>query len=1043
MDNWLNPIPQQRRLQFLFCIIILGFIAITSIHFTLHKLATNRENTSGQTRIQINLLHHLSEEIRGVQTLYFIWPAIKDPLHKNQAHTEIQHHIDQIFKTIHILEYGGSIPPTLIPPDLAHKANANQFTSLGINKQLSQNTIPQLKTDLQTLFADIEFLHNIFQTTTTISAQHILKIQQKDSALFSSLYETTQELISTAKKHLGHQQIIITKRQQSYNSLEIFLILTTLCTLFFLTWRVSKQLMLATHILHDKKIYIENETRQHTALNAILAISMENSPLKTQLDQSLLILLNFMNETEQQISGALFLPDPKQKSLILTVQHGLPDNFPCLSSFADFSTCQCGTSFHTGDMLHHTKDHESQYKCSGYNVIYSIPIGPHNRPIGVLMLAFPSKNTDQEKIAFLKFVTPILAGIISKGQYEQQLGKSELATLDIFHESAQAILLLRDNEIIDWNSGAAKLFKAGSLVDFPATHDLQNLLETRQDHDKEKPFQHHTQIALTEGVSHTELRLSKQDNSTFLASLTFTTIPLHGEHIIYLVIQDISAREAEKQALIHAKNEAEKASAAKSTFLTTISHEILTPLNAILGITTLTMNLELSAETRENLEIIHTSSQSLKVLVTDILDISKIEADQFTAIAIPFSIRDSIKKLQQTYEPMAQQQNILFTTTIDPNTPDNISGDPSRLIQVLSKLIANSFKYTNQGTIELSARCQKKSTTSCCILFTIQDSGIGMDQIELKNIFSGFNPEHNSEATHHSGMALGLTISKKIVEKMGGTIRATSAPNKGSSFFVEITFPLGQPLTQDIMAQQPLKPHLTGKKILVVEDSPINLKVTSQTLFGMGVTVFEAVNGKEGVAAMTPSLDAVLMDVEMPVMDGITATKIIRENPRYNHIPIIAITAHGINADKNLCFKAGMNDYMTKPLEPEVLLQVLSRNIQPSPSKSVGPIDYDAGIKKVGGDHAFFDEILQDFSKLYHSEGTLLTDLFRQQNFSEIKERAHKLKGIAGTISAQEFAHQTKLLEKLAQAQSPDPIEIEIAILQVKLCIEDIVKEIG
>ncbi len=973
--------------------------------------------------------------------MFFIWPTIVNSRKQNKIHTDLLSHIDQIFQSIRILEYGGSIATELLPPDLAHKNNHKKFNLVGHNKQFDPAAIQQLKTDLQTLFGDIEYINHLLKTKETLDKSKLIHIQQVDSAIFSSLYQTTQSLITDTKQHLAIQQIAINKKQKSYKTLEIILIITTLCTVFFLTWWATRQLISSSTILQDATTHSKNEKRRHQALNAILTISMRKLPLNIQLRQSLDILIELTSNKSGNATGAIFLIDHKKQDITKAVSLGLVKELPCLTSFNDFSTCLCGESYLAGEDLLQNKHHSP--KCGADKKHYCTPIGPQSNPIGLLMLGFPDTNPSHEETVFLKFVTPILAGIILKSQYEQRLGKIELATLDIFQRSNQAILLIRNNEIIDWNSGATTLFKAENLHTFPATHDLKKLLPKKTSQKTKNPFHQHVQTALSEGVSQGELQLCKQDGSLFSAALTFTTIPLHGEHIIYMVIQDISAKEAEKQALIQAKNEAEKASRAKSTFLTTMSHEILTPLNAILGITALTMNLEHSPETRENLEIIKTSSQSLRALVMDILDISKIEADQFTPISIPFSIRTIAKNLQQNFQHEAQTKNIIFTVTTDQNTPDNLQGDPSRLNQILSKLVKNGFKYTPEGSIDITISCKQKSIASCCILFTIRDTGIGIGQANLETVFNDFTQVTDC-STRYSGAGLGLTISKKIVEKMGGTMWATSTPNQGSNFFVEITFPIQQPLDASIVSSPPgpLATNLTGKKILIIEDSPINLKVMRQTLRAMGAHTFEAVNGEEGVIAMNTELDAVLMDVEMPIMDGIAATEMIRKNPQYAHIPIIAITAHDISENKNRCFRAGMNDYMTKPIEPETLRQVLTKNFTRTEHKPPATIDYNRGVTKVGGDQIFFNEILHDFGELHGKEGELLSQLFSQKNFSEIGKRAHRLKGVAGTISAQDFATKATLLEKLTTHGDINPEEIDKTILQVKKCIEDILEEI-
>jgi CheY-like chemotaxis protein len=249
-------------------------------------------------------------------------------------------------------------------------------------------------------------------------------------------------------------------------------------------------------------------------------------------------------------------------------------------------------------------------------------------------------------------------------------------------------------------------------------------------------------------------------------------------------------------------------------------------------------------------------------------------------------------------------------------------------------------------------------------------------------------------------------------------------------------------MAQDIHFPKTSSTPLAGLNILVVEDSPINLKITNQTLQSLGANVIETRNGEESVIAMSNALDAVLMDIEMPIMDGLTAAAIIRKNPHYDHIPIIAITAHDIE-DKKPYLQAGINDHITKPLEPETLLKILSANIPAIyGNPAAGTIDFTEGIASVGGDQIFFSEILNDFCKLHSNEGEQLTRLLNQKKFSEIRKRAHRLKGVAETIRAHEFAGTAKQLEELTNNDQLDQHKIKTTIQQITQCIADVLETI-
>ena len=373
-------------------------------------------------------------------------------------------------------------------------------------------------------------------------------------------------------------------------------------------------------------------------------------------------------------------------------------------------------------------------------------------------------------------------------------------------------------------------------------------------------------------------------------------------------------KEFEKQ-LEESRQKAEESLETRKLFLANISHEIRTPISAISGMSGILADTEISETQKQYVNAIQSSSKSLMVIVNDILDMSKLESGKFSAEFIPFELRSILDPLYTTYLLKTDEKGIAFSVEYPNDMPQWLFGDPTRLGQILNNLISNAIKFTDTGKVTLKITFEKKGKHNE-FSFSVTDTGIGIDQEKLKTIFEFFSQEDNTITRRFGGTGLGLAISKSIAELLGGEITVESEKNVGSTFKFRLNMPEANVQLKNEAIDQS---DLTGKNVLIVEDNELNRFLAVTILKKWNANIHIAVNGDEAVKAVSNlKIDIVLMDIQMPVMDGVAAAKAIRNELKSN-IPIIALTANALESEKEKCWQAGMNDYITKPYNPEFL----------------------------------------------------------------------------------------------------------------------------
>jgi signal transduction histidine kinase/HPt (histidine-containing phosphotransfer) domain-containing protein/ActR/RegA family two-component response regulator len=583
----------------------------------------------------------------------------------------------------------------------------------------------------------------------------------------------------------------------------------------------------------------------------------------------------------------------------------------------------------------------------------------------------------------------------------RQLGTEKQKYQTLFETNSDAVVILDDKGFTDCNPATLSLFGVDSVASFlriPISqlgapvqtngmtaydHAMQNIARARQ-----------------QGHAVMDWEGRRQDGSAFSAEIAMHAMELEGRPVIQAIMRDVSERRAAEAAKEAAREAALQMAHAKSEFVANVSHEIRTPMHGILGMSGLLLKTSLDGRQREYVATLKSSAESLLTIINDILDFSKIEAGKLSIEAVPFSPAALLQGVAGLFQARVMEKNLRLMLTVPDDSPPALLGDPTRIRQILLNLVDNAIKFTHQGEVELSASFETiKGEIGC--RFTVRDSGIGMSTETQARLFQAFSQADSSTTRRYGGTGLGLAVSKQLAELMGGRLLVDSEPGKGSCF----TLMLMLPPTTLPLAELPAQPvvQLQGR-ILVVEDHPVNQKVLEHQLREMGLQYAVCASGTQALQLLqTEVFDLVLMDWQMPEMDGLEATRRIRQLPTdVRHIPIIALTANASSSFRETCLAAGANDYMSKPYGEAALSALLAQWLpQPRPVVAHPPLlDLPALHARYPGNPGLVQDLEAVFRSTTEASLAALKHAIEQGDAGSCRKEAHALKGAAASVMA-------------------------------------------
>ncbi len=505
----------------------------------------------------------------------------------------------------------------------------------------------------------------------------------------------------------------------------------------------------------------------------------------------------------------------------------------------------------------------------------------------------------------------------------------------IFNNSTEGIFRTSpDGKIVMVNPALAGMFGYNSADEVLTTSPNLDTIYVNREERMELRRQ-----VLQKGVARNfETEMYRKDRSKISVLVNAYAIRDHKGRVLYLegMIIDITERKKSEEMRL-AKEAAEAANVAKSRFLAAMSHEIRTPMNGVIGMTEMLLGMEVPEKFRKYLEMIKISAKRLLHIINDILDFSRIEAGRLNLDQIPFNLEEALAPSLQMMALKAQKKRLQLSWHLDPAIPPNLFGDPNRLTQVIINLLANAIKFTEQGAIELRAIIAEIQDHKITLHWTVSDTGIGIPAAQKDIIFQEFTQADSTTSRKFGGSGLGLTISAELVRLMDGRIwvedghASTLDAATGSIFHFTSIFTVLPDAVKSTIRQQPEQPRQIGQKklhLLLADDEKINRILAAELLKKQGWQVTEAENGRQVLEAIAAqNFDLVLMDLEMPEIDGLEATRLLREKEKNTnrHLPIVAITAHAVAGYREQCLAAGMDEYLSKPFELEKMLEVITR----------------------------------------------------------------------------------------------------------------------
>ncbi len=521
----------------------------------------------------------------------------------------------------------------------------------------------------------------------------------------------------------------------------------------------------------------------------------------------------------------------------------------------------------------------------------------------------------------------------------------------------------------------------------------------------------------------------------------------NGRPCAIAFFHDITERIEMEKALQHAKEAAEAANAAKSKFLASMSHELRTPMNSILGLIDVALPKATDPTVQDCLQTAKSSADLLLTLLNDLLDSAKIESGNLELELSPFSLRRVLDETTRIVSLRASEKGLSFYCRMPDQTPGAVIGDRMRLQQVLLNLVGNAIKFTERGEVELSLR-SLSDDDAADLEFAVRDTGIGISPSALEHLFQPFTQADASTTRRFGGTGLGLSICKNLVEMMGGTIWVESELGRGSTFSFTVRLPLAKELPSDFEAPIAVLTTACGQlRILLAEDNPANQKLATYILQDRGHTVEIASDGQEAVCLTEQNgYDVILMDVQMAGMNGLEATAVIRKREcGGSRVPIIAMTAHAMQEDRQRCLAAGMDDYISKPINAQELIGLVERlarcavpdsredavvpnTVETSPGTAAVVFNPEEAIAQCFNSSKMLQQMIQSFFDDIDNLFVTMRTALEKGDLVEVGRLGHRMKGTVVYLGAQPAEEAALRVERFCTSSGGTPSEAEEAV---------------